>query len=267
MSLVVKGLNVSLGDRPILRKLGFEGRRGELLALIGPNGAGKTTCLRALLGLIPSVADVLEAAGTPLAKLSLTERARLMAYIPQSRHVAWPLSVQGLVGLGRHPHRESARKSSAHVAKAIESVGLEALANRNVQSLSGGELALALLARALAVEAPMLLADEPVASLDLAHQIVVMERLRAIAGAGSCVLVVLHDLSLAARFCDRLLLLDQGRIAIEGSPAQVIADPALEIAYRVRLRRGLVAGVPIALAVSDGGVRDLPAPPARAGQA
>ncbi len=128
-----------------------------------------------------------------------------------------------------------------------------AFAERNVLTLSGGELSLVLLARALVVDAPVLLADEPIAALDLAHQIQVMTYLRAFAHQRGSVLVVLHDLSLAARFCDRLLLLDRGKLAASGAPAEVLSDPATADAFGVRLVRGTVEGLPVALAASATG--------------
>jgi iron complex transport system ATP-binding protein len=247
--LLVRELTVALGGKPLLKRVGFELAAGEVVALIGPNGVGKTTCLRAILGLVPAEAERLEAGGRAVASLTPCERARALAYLPQSRHIAWPLTVAATVGLGRHPHaREAADAQSARVARVLASMGISSLAQRDVRTLSGGELALALLARALIVEAPVLLADEPVAALDLAHQLTVMKRLREIAQAGAAVLVVLHDLALAARFCDRLILLAEGRVAADGPPDSVMADPALEAAYGIRLIRGEIHGIPVAVA-------------------
>lgn len=248
---MVRGLTVTLAGRRVLDQVSLEVKPGEIAALVGPNGAGKTTCLKAVLELVPCEADEIKAAGRTLRALQPRERARLVAYLPQGRAVAWPLSVRSTVVLGRHPYaREGEAAEAARAMRALESVGLAAFAARDVRTLSGGELALTLLARALAVEAPILLADEPVASLDLGHQVAVMERLRATARVGGTVLVVLHDLSLAARFCDRLLLLDRGRIAATGTPDAVLADPALETAYGIRIARGEVDGMPVAIAKS-----------------
>jgi iron complex transport system ATP-binding protein len=247
--LFVRGLTVAITDRLLLDHVSLEVRAGEVVALIGPNGAGKTTCLKAILGLVPARGERIEVAGRPLAALAPGERARAIAYLPQARHVAWPLSVASTVALGRHPHaREGEAAEHTRAARTLETVGLKGFAARDVRTLSGGELALALLARALLVEAPILLADEPVASLDLAHQLVVMGELRRTARTGAGVLVVMHDLSLAARCCDRLLLLDRGRLVAAGLPDAVLADRAAEEAYGVGLVRGNVEGVPVVVA-------------------
>jgi iron complex transport system ATP-binding protein len=247
--LVVRGLTVRVMDRLLLDEVSLEVGTGELVALIGPNGAGKTTCLKAILGLVPAQGERIELDGRALSELTLRERARALAYLPQARHVAWPLSVASTVLLGRHPHaREGETVERARIARTLETVGLEGFAERDVRTLSGGELALVLLARALLVEAPILLADEPVASLDLAHQLAVMGELRRAACAGAGVLVVMHDLSLAARCCDRLLLLDRGRLVAAGPPDAVLADPATQEAYGVDLVRGEIAGVPVVVA-------------------
>jgi len=244
--LRVRNLTVDIAGRRLLDGVTFAVARSEMVALVGPNGAGKTTCLKSILGLIPCKAEQIEVAGRAFGALAPRERARLAAYLPQARTVAWPLSVRSVVALGRHPHqRESDAAEAARAMRSLEAVGLAGFAERDARTLSGGELALTLLARALVVEAPLLLADEPVASLDLAHQVAVMEHLRAIARAGGSVLTVLHDLSLAARFCDRVLLLDRGRIVASGTPAAVLADRAMDAAYGVDLARGEIEGVPV----------------------
>jgi iron complex transport system ATP-binding protein len=220
---------------------------GEIVGLIGPNGAGKTTCLRSVAGLIGASGEI-TLDGRARSAFAPREWARQVAYLPQTRSVAWPLSVHNLVALGRYPHGEPESAGRGVVEGALKAVGMSDFAARNVLTLSGGELSLVLLARALAVGAPVLLADEPVASLDLAHQVHVMERLRAFARSGGSVLVVLHDLSLAARFCDRVLLLDRGHLAATGLPGEVLGSPAVERAYGVKLVRGFVDGLPVALA-------------------
>jgi iron complex transport system ATP-binding protein len=247
--LILRELTVNLGGAPVLSGVSFELKRGQVAALIGPNGAGKTTCLKAILGLVGAQAGAIEIEGRAAASFAPRERARMLAYLPQAREIAWPLSVANVVALGRHPHaREGAAAQAARVAACLAAVGLGRFAARDVRTLSGGELELALIARALCVEAPILLADEPVASLDIAHQIHVMELLQATARKGAAVLVVLHDLGLAARYCDKLLLLDHGRILASGASAAVLADPALEAAFGVRLIHGEVDGVAVAVA-------------------
>ena len=249
-ALEVQNLSVTVDGKRLVDSVGFQVGAGELVALIGPNGAGKTTCLRAILGLAASTAERVAVAGRARSELSAGERARAIAYLPQGRHVAWPLSVAATVALGRYAHAgASTAEVRQRTARALECVGMPSFAERDVRTLSGGELALVLLARALAVEAPLLLADEPVASLDPARQLAVMDILRARASARGAILVVLHDLSLAARYCDRLLLMHCGRILVAGPPGDVLATPALEGAYGVRLGRGDVSGVPVAIAL------------------
>ncbi|MFO1186773.1 MAG: ABC transporter ATP-binding protein [Alphaproteobacteria bacterium] len=245
-ALEVRNLSVDVGGRRLVDEVSFTLVSGEVMGLIGPNGAGKTTSLRAILGLVPFTAERVAAGGRVLGDLSATERARAIAYLPQGRHVAWPLSAAATVALGRYPHAQRADASvRTRAIEALELVGLAELAERDVRTLSGGELALVLLARALVVDAPVLLADEPTASLDPAHQLAVMERLRARAEAGSAILIVLHDLSLAARYCDRLMLMSGGRIVGSGPSDEVAAGTDLEVAYGVHFLRGEIGGKPV----------------------
>jgi len=251
--LFVQGLSVEIAGKPILSSLDLAVARGEMVGLIGPNGAGKTTALRAILGLVAASAAKIEVDGTDVRALSARARAHLISYLPQSREVFWPVSGKTLVGLGRFPHGDQAAPSGqAAIARSLAEADATAFADRNVRTLSGGELARILFARALAVEAPVLLADEPVAALDPGHQLKAMERLRAAARASS-VLVVLHDLGLAARYCDRLYLLNEGRLVICGAAGEVIASPELERVFAIKLLRAQAQGVSlIAPAPADG---------------
>jgi iron complex transport system ATP-binding protein len=209
---------------------------GELVGLIGPNGAGKSTLMRAIVGVLPHRGEVLLDA-IPDAHLPPRAKARMLAYLPQERRVEWAISVRELVALGRHPfERRFARHTPDDheaVGQALAEVGLAGIATRSAKVLSSGELALALLARALAVGAPLLLADEPIAALDPYHQLHVMDLLRQRASAGTGVLAVLHDLTLASRFCDRVVVMRQGQVVREGSPRSVIDAALLEDVYGV----------------------------------
>ncbi len=213
---------------------------GTLVALVGPNGAGKSTLLRALAGLVAHRGTVTWR-GAALARLDGRTRARTVAYLPQDPPVHWPLSARELVALGRLPHRAYAAHETAADAAAVtvamrqtDTLGFAA---RSVNRLSVGERARVLLARALAVEAPVLLADEPIAMLDPYHQLDVMGTLRTyVGGVGSearLVVVVLHDLGLAARFCDRVLLMDDGALVGDGPPETTLGSPAIRAHYRV----------------------------------
>ena len=237
----VQGLSVELGHRPVLSGINFEARPGEVVGLIGPNGAGKSTLLRAILGLVERRAGEITIAGTPLESLKPAELAKKVAYLPQAPAIHWPVTVERLVALGRLPHLDAWHRPQAGdadaIRRALEATDTAGLAQRNVLTLSGGERARVLLARALAVEAPNLLVDEPVSALDPYHQFQVMDYLRAHAGEGQTIVVVLHDLSLASRYADRLYLIDRGRIAASGLPGAVLSDANLEAIYRVQALR------------------------------
>ncbi|MAQ46179.1 MAG: ABC transporter [Confluentimicrobium sp.] len=197
-------------------------RAGEMVGLIGPNGAGKTSLLRAALGLLPATGT------SDLAALPAAARARRAAWLPQAREIAWPVTVADLVGLGRVAHPRDPARDGAAVEAALTRLGLTDMRDRVATRLSGGEQARVLIARALAQEAPLLMADEPVAGLDPGHQIAVMETFAALAQeAGHAVILSLHDLGLAARHCTRLVMLDQGRIVADGTPEAVLRPDLL----------------------------------------
>lgn len=226
-----------------VQQLSFDVRAGELFALIGPNGAGKSSALKALAQLLPHQGKVL-LQGEELAAMAPLQRARRLAYLAQGDAVAWPLSVRDFVALGRIPHqrrwgpRVLTAADNAAIDAALAAMHLTGMQQRSLDQLSGGERARARLARALAVEAPLLLADEPVSALDPFHQLSVMELLRAQCNAGRAVVVVLHDLTLASRFCDRVLLLNQGRAVACGTPRQVLTPAHLQNVYQVQAMHG-----------------------------
>jgi iron complex transport system ATP-binding protein len=233
------GVSFGYGGVPLLRDVSLSLTAGEVVGLIGPNGAGKSTLLRLLANLLESDSGILRWDGRAVAALSPGERARFLAYLPQGAPVHWPLTVERVVELGRIPHRAwwqgLSAKDGAAVNEAIARADIEGLRGRLVTTLSGGERARVMLARVFATSPRVILADEPVASLDPFHQLQVMRTLGEHAGGAGGVLVVLHDLNLAARFCDRLILLDRGSVACDGPPRQVIDDPSLAAAYAVRI--------------------------------
>jgi iron complex transport system ATP-binding protein len=235
--LSVRGLNVDLGGRAVLRDVGLEARAGEVVGLVGPNGAGKTTLLRAICQLAPIRTGDMRWDGRALDRLNARMRATTLAYLPQGQTIHWPLTVRRLVELGRLPRlgplsRPSSRDAAA-VEEAMAAADIAQLAGRDTATLSGGERARVLLARALAVEAPVLLADEPTVSLDPRHVLEIMTLLRRIADQGRLVVAVMHELGLVARFCDRVVLLNEGRKVAEGPPRDVLTPERLRDVYRI----------------------------------
>lgn len=232
--LSLAGLGLSRRGRAVLADIALELRPGECLGLIGPNGAGKSTLIRAALGL--------ERAGgrSSLAAMAPGARARHAAWLPQGREVAWPMPVRDLVALGRLPHlargTELPPADRAAVDAVLARLDLTPLAGRPATELSGGELARVLLARALVQDTPLILADEPVAGLDPAHQIAVMRLLAGLARAGRGVLVTCHDLGLAARFCTRLAVIEAGRIVADGPPGAVLTPALLARVFGITAR-------------------------------
>jgi len=232
-----RGCVVRLGRRLAVDGADIAVDAGEVVGLLGPNGAGKSTLMRALLGLVPA-AGALALGDARGPRAIAARRALLAAWLPQAREAAWPITVAALVMLGRRPHRRPGRAPSAAdhaaVAAALTRMDLDGLRDRPADALSGGELARALIARALAQETPLIVADEPTAGLDPAHQLALMAAFRALAAEGRGVLVSLHDLALAARWCDRLVLMAAGRVVADGPPRAVLTPPALAAVYGVR---------------------------------
>lgn len=236
VTLSLDNVSVKLGQRPVVRDVSARFEAGTLVGVIGPNGAGKSSLIRAILALIRSEGRIaLDDRDT--ARIGRAALARAMAYLPQGQTLHWPVSVERLVGLGRLPHlgpvSRISEKDTAAIERAMARADVLGLRTRAATELSGGERARVLLARALAVEAPVLIADEPLASLDPGHQIDVMNLLVAEARAGALVIAVLHDLTMAARYCDRLVLLDRGSLVADGGPGDVLTQDNLRDVYGV----------------------------------
>ncbi len=229
--------------KPLLKRVSVSFFAGQVTALIGHNGAGKTTLLRTVAGLLTCISGYVISGhifvqGQSMAHMSLRQRAQQIAYVPQDGFAFPPMTVREITSLGRLPYGENDHRALTHpaVERAIETVGLSAFISQNASHLSGGERARLMLARALAVEAPILLADEPVASLDPAHALAVMALFRSLAAQGHCVVVVIHDLLLATRFCDRLVLLKDGEVVKVVTPLQ-LDDALIAEIYGVTTRR------------------------------
>jgi len=241
MLIEAKDIAIALGGRPILHRIDLTLRAGQIVGLIGANGAGKTTLLRVLANLLPHAGTVLfnsVSAGT----IGRKALARRIAFLSQGGAVHWQMRAEALVALGRLPHRrpfsDMGAADHAAIDRAMAATDTTRFRDRTLDSLSGGERMRVLLARALAVEAEMLFADEPLAGLDPRHQLEAMALLRQAALAGTGIVVVLHDLTLTGRFCDRIVLLHDGRILADGAPDQVLADAHLGLAFGIAVTRG-----------------------------
>ncbi len=237
MKLEAKGISVAIGDRKLVENASLHVSGGELVGLIGPNGAGKSTLLRAMLGIREITCGQMLLDGRDFFAMPRRERASAVSFLPQERRVEWRLPAYNVVMLGRYPHQSGfggpAPEDRAAVGRALDAVDGHDLRDRPVAVLSGGERTRILLARALAVESPLLLVDEPIAALDPYHQLHVMEILRERAHIGAGILAVIHDLTLAERFMDRLVLMNAGRIIADGSPADVLTPEQLASVYRI----------------------------------
>lgn len=242
--LTVSDLGVARRGRNVLSGVSFAIAPGEVVGLIGPNGAGKTTLMRAALGLVPATRG-----GSSLAALSPGARGRAVAWMPQARDIAWPVDVETVVGLGRTPHRAPGQRPGPDdrraVDRAIARMDLTGLRHKIATRLSGGEQARVLIARALAQETPLLMADEPIAGLDPAHQIATMRSFADLAEDGHAVLVSMHDLGLAVRHCTRLLVIGGGRLVADGAPGDVLDETLLRDTFGVTAYFGQTAQGPV----------------------
>jgi len=254
MALTLDRVTLDLRGRRVLADASASFAAGRITVILGPNGAGKTSLLRAAAGLIAPSAGKIAIDGRAIAGMRRDDRARTIGYLPQSGDVAWNMPARDVVALGRLPHRTSMADDIAAVLSAMAATDTEQFAERRVGELSGGERARVLLARVLAGEPQWLLADEPLASLDPAHQLDLLDRLRGQAARGVGVVVVLHDLVQAARVADEIVMLRDGRVFAFGPPDEVLTQQHLRDAFGVDV-----------LLFADGHGRMLPVPAGRSG--
>ncbi|MFN8053428.1 MAG: heme ABC transporter ATP-binding protein [Acidimicrobiales bacterium] len=251
-ALVATGLAVRRARRTVLSAVELEVRRGEVMALVGPNGAGKSTLLAALAGDLRPVAGEVVLGGRPLASWSIGDLSRERAVLPQQHAVTFAFTAGEVVRMGRTPWRgrPEAGEDDDAIAAAMAATDTTALAAAPFGSLSGGEQARVALARVLAQRVPIVLLDEPTASLDLRHQVQVFRVARARAADGDAVVVVVHDLSLAAAHADRLVLLDDGRVVADAPPDTVLTPDRLSDVYgcEIDVVTHPVTGAPLVVA-------------------
>ena len=237
-----QSLTAGYGTKHILQSLDANAKPGELIALIGPNGSGKSTLLKTLCGIITPSSGRITLNDKNIRNLSLKMRARNIAYLAQSREALPSMSVEEVVRLGRAPYRGSLGKISpegeAAISSALSRTQSDVFKSRRFDSLSGGEQARVLLARALTVQAPVLLADEPIAALEPFYPLSMMEILKAEAASGKTVITALHDLSLAAQFADRIWMMHEGKIIASGTPEEALNAENMKTVFGIKLPKG-----------------------------
>lgn len=237
-----KNISVTLGKREILKDVHIDLEAGEIVGLIGPNGAGKSTLIRALAGVSMPSSGEITILGQDQKKMKEKDRAKTVAYMPQNEWIYWPLPVERVIALGRIPHlmpwQQISQKDEQIVTETMKLTDVKHLVGRSADQLATGEKRLVMLSRVLAVDSPILLADEPVAALDPNHELQVMQLLKTIAEKGRGVMVVLHHLTLAARFCNRLFLMHHGRMVASGSPREVLTPEKIKNTYGVEVKYG-----------------------------
>lgn len=248
----IRGLAMDYGGEPVLAGLDLDLRVGTLVGLIGPNGSGKSTLLNLLMGLMRPVAGEIRVRGRPLGGYRRRALARLMTLVPQDTRIGFAFRVEELVAMGRNPHlgrfRVPGAEDVALIRRAMEQTGVASLAQRAVDTLSGGERQRAVIARAICQETAIVLLDEVTANLDLCHQLEVLELARHLALGGRLVVAAIHDLTLASRYCDRLVLLAEGGVQADGPPRAVLTEANLRRFFAVEARIGEAPGGGLSIA-------------------
>lgn len=260
--LAVDELSVDLDGSRILGDVSLTAEAGELVGLVGPNGAGKTTLLRSIRGSIEPTEGTVTVEGHAVEALSARETGRLVATVPQETRLSFSFSVEDAVAMGRNPHIGRFGTADADdrraVRKALADTDLTEFVDRPVTELSGGERQRVLLARAFAQETPLLLLDEPTANLDINHAINTLDLVRSVVDESRAAVAAIHDLNLAARYCDRLVLLAEGAVVEAGTPETVLTSETLEVAFEARtvVDHDPTTDSPRVTALSDGETGD-----------
>ncbi|WP_255190795.1 ATP-binding cassette domain-containing protein [Natronobeatus ordinarius] len=231
----VDSISVSYGDVSVLRDVSFDVDRGEFVGLVGPNGAGKTTLLRTISGVLTPDSGTVDVDGVGVDGLSSRASSRLVSVVPQDTHLSFAFDVRDVVEMGRHPHRSRfgspTPEDRATVDRALERTRTAELADRSIDAVSGGERQRVLLARTIAQDTPVVLLDEPTASLDVNHQVETLDLVRELTDDGKTAVAAIHDLDLAARYCDRLVVLADGVVCGQGPAEDVLSAETISRAF------------------------------------
>lgn len=237
MKITLDCVDVSIQKKPILHRLSGTFAAGQMIGIIGPNGSGKSTLLKTIAGIYRHHAGSLTFDGRSATTLSRKEMAKIVSYVPQETVLTVDFTVRQIVQMGRHVHQTLFSRPSTHdeelVTDALRRTNCLHLETKQVQQLSGGQRQLVIIAKALAQETPVLLLDEPIAALDIYYQLHILNMLAELKQQGKTIIIVLHDLNLAARFCDSLLLLHHGRVQQFDTTAKVLTPEQLKAVYRV----------------------------------
>ena len=240
LSLECHEVGFHYDQEDVLRGINFQAHQGQMIALVGPNGAGKSTLLQLLIRALKPSSGTLSLNNTPLKQFSRKALAQQMAFVPQDTQIAYSFSVQEIVAMGRHPYLRRFQAMTNQDYQAIDAAmsqtELSHLSHRTVNELSGGERQRTIIARALAQQAKILILDEATASLDLSHQLELLSLCRQLADAGHLIITAIHDLNNAARFCDRVLLLNQSRLVADGPPKQVFTEANLAAHFHLQTK-------------------------------
>jgi iron complex transport system ATP-binding protein len=238
-AIALNSIRVTLSGKEILRDLTASIPQGSLVGLVGPNGAGKSTLLRAATGHVPLSNGSVQITGTPLTQLSQREISRRVCFLPQNVGLDFPFTVREVVAMGRNPHlgrfQTFSKTDDETVVRSMRQATVEDLAERPVTELSGGEKQRVLLARSLATEAPILLLDEPMTSLDILHQLEVLELLSQFSNSERTIVAALHDLNVARRLCTHILLLKNGHLVAEGPPEKTLIQDHIQQVFGVKV--------------------------------
>jgi len=255
-AISIKDVSVRLTGNEILRGVSGDVPRGSLVGLVGPNGAGKSTLLRAMSAQIPLSGGSVEVDGRPLTQLSRRQIARTVCLLPQDASLSFPFSVREIVAMGRNPHlgrfSSLSKEDDAIVNHAMRQASVDELADRPVTKLSGGEKQRALLARCLATEAPTLLLDEPTTSLDILHQLEVLDLLQQFTNQDRTVIAALHDLNVARQICDYVFLLKDGEFAARGQAKETLSPENLQKVFGVQVTTGADGNLRFTLPLAAG---------------